>query len=157
MNQENVCLDHGKALKEYLETVRTLKEKVIYKLIIDQCSMKDEVFAQILEGCFKQCQLKKSGEIEVQYLTTIVYSGNQFGPKSLEVLVKLLPNIVDFTFANISEKGGFNREIMGDIITTLSGLYNDNKLIKIKISNINLNHKELVNGICQIIQNSKML
>ena len=50
-----MSLEHGRALNEYLETVRSVKEKVIYKLVIDQCSMKDEVFAEILEGCFKQC------------------------------------------------------------------------------------------------------
>lgn len=71
-----MSLEHGRALNEYLETVRSVKEKVIYKLVIDQCSMKDEVFAEILEGCFKQCQMMQNGKIEVQYLTTLVYTGN---------------------------------------------------------------------------------
>ena len=52
--------------------------------------MKDEVFAEILDGCFKQCQMMKDGSIEVQYLTTLVYTSNEFGPKSLAIMTKLL-------------------------------------------------------------------
>jgi hypothetical protein len=117
--------------------------------------MKDEVFAEILDGCFKQCQMMKDGSIEVQYLTTLVYTSNEFGPKSLAIMTKLLPGFVDFTFSTISEKGGFTRDIMCDIMKTIS--LKCKKLIKIKISNINLNHRDMVNGICTILKKSKML
>lgn len=40
-------------MKEYMQIVRSLKEKRIYRLVIDQCGMLDEVFASILEGCLK--------------------------------------------------------------------------------------------------------
>ena len=40
-------------MNEYMQIVRTLKDKIIYKLIIDQCGMKDDVFAELLDGCYK--------------------------------------------------------------------------------------------------------
>ena len=46
--------------------------------------MKDDVFAEILQGCVGQSKLTISGEVEIQYLSTIVYAFNDFGLKSLK-------------------------------------------------------------------------
>jgi hypothetical protein len=40
-------------MNDYLNIVRTIKDRVIYRLIINDCGMKDEVFAEILDGCYK--------------------------------------------------------------------------------------------------------
>jgi hypothetical protein len=45
LSQERINYVQGKAMKEYMQIVRSLKEKRIYRLVIDQCGMNDEVFA----------------------------------------------------------------------------------------------------------------
>jgi hypothetical protein len=48
-----VNIIQAKAINRYLYTVRQLDNKKIFKLAIDQCQMKDDVFAEFLQGCFK--------------------------------------------------------------------------------------------------------
>ena len=71
-------------MNEYLRTVRCLDAKKIFKIVIDQCQMKDDVFAEILQGCSGQSKMTHAGEVEIQYLTTVVYAFNDFGLKSLK-------------------------------------------------------------------------
>jgi hypothetical protein len=82
--------------------------------------MKDEVFAEILDGCYQQCQLNYEGEIEVQYLSTLIYNCNEFGPHSLKILKKLIPNLIELSFNNISESGGFNSKVLLSIVETIA-------------------------------------
>lgn len=143
-------------MKEYMQIVRGLKEKRIYRLVIDQCGMLDEVFAQILEGCLKQCKLfQGTGLPEIQYLTTLVYTGNKFGPLSLEVLTKLLPGMIDLTIGGISESGGFNRDLLGKLVKNIAD--QAPKLMKLKIANIFMNYNEIVDNLCAILDASRVM
>lgn len=49
--KDRVNLVQAKAMNKYLQAVRQIDTKKIFKLVIDQCLMKDEVFAEILQGC----------------------------------------------------------------------------------------------------------
>ena len=103
-----------------------------------------------------QCKLyKSSGLPEIQYLTTLVYTGNKFGPLSLNVLKKLMPNLIDFTIGAIQESGGMNREILGGLIQSIAT--DGAKLMKLKISNIFMNFPEIIENLCKILDKSRVI
>ena len=153
--QDRVNITQALALNEYLENTRLVEDKRIFKLVIDQCLMKDEVFAEILDGCYKQCQFNQKGEIEVQYLTTIVYNQGEFGPHTLKILKKLTPNLIEISFNNISESGGFNSKVLLSAIETIAK--EGKMLMKLRISNVFMNNQPIVDGLCEIIKNCDVL
>ena len=85
---------HALAIGNFLFNAREVKTKKLYNLIIDECQMKDEAYANLLEGCLRQ-SVMKGKIIGTQYLSNISYSCNEFGPKSLEVLGELVPQLTN--------------------------------------------------------------
>ena len=52
LSQNHIDTVHGEALQEFLINVKQVPHRRIYKLIVDECMMKDEVFALLLEGIY---------------------------------------------------------------------------------------------------------
>ena len=117
--------------------------------------MKDEVFSLILDGCYRQCEFNEGGQIKTQYLTTVNYSNNEMGPKSLASLKKLIPQLTNIQLHNVPFVNGFNHELLIQLTDELS--YNTQMLMKIRISSINLNHRKIVDTLCQIITSTRVL
>lgn len=53
LSQSHIDLVHGEALRDFLVGTGKLPHRRIYKLIIDECKMKDEVFAMLLDGIYQ--------------------------------------------------------------------------------------------------------
>lgn len=117
--------------------------------------MKDEVFAEILDGCHSQCSFNQKGEIEVQYLSTLIYNQGELGPHSLKVIKKLIPNLVELSFNNIAESGGFNSKVLLSIIECIAK--EGKMLMKLRLSNVFMNNQPIVDGLCDIMRNCKVL
>ena len=145
---------HALAIGNFLFNAREVKTKKLYNLIIDECQMKDEAFANLLEGCLRQ-SVMKGKIIRTQYLSNISYSCNEFGPKSLEVLGKLVPQLTNIQFHNIPFVNGFNHSLLNDLLNKFT--LNSNMLMKLRVSNINLCNTQAVETLCQIISNTKVL
>lgn len=81
-----------------------------------------------------------------------MYSNNTIGPKSIPKVVELVPNLIELVLNNIGDVG------KKSLCTLLSELvYNCRLLMRLKLSNINLNHSEIVNNICVIIETKSNL
>jgi hypothetical protein len=55
--EKNIGLDQAIALKEFLIKTKDNESKLVHSLIIDNCQMKDDVFATILEGIIAQAKM----------------------------------------------------------------------------------------------------
>jgi hypothetical protein len=64
ISQKFIDLTHGCAIGEFLYNARLSWSRRIFTLIIDECYMKDEVFAKLLEGCYRQCTFDANGKIK---------------------------------------------------------------------------------------------
>ena len=73
----------SKNLEEYLEAVQDDPNRQVQKLFIDDCGMRDEEFANILNGIDSQGSIIK----------TIVYGNNEMGSLSVKALHKIIPHI----------------------------------------------------------------
>ena len=69
--------------------------KLVNSLFIDDCGMRDSQFQKILKGI----------EAQGSELKTLVYSSNELGNGSVEVLLNLIPSIHELVFNNLT-KGG---------------------------------------------------
>ena len=137
LSQNIIDKVHGYAIGQFLYNSRLVESRKLFNLIIDECQMKDEVFAQLLEGCYRQSEFR--GEvIRVQYLSNLSYSNNEFGPKSLEFLGKLIPSLANIQFHNIPFVSGFNHSLINDLLNKMT--LNTQMLMKLRISNISLNN-----------------
>ena len=77
------------------------------------------------------------------------------GRKSLEVLRKLIPQLTNIQLHNVPFVNGFNHELLIQLTDELS--YNTQMLMKLRISSINLNHRQIVDTLCQIITSTRVL
>ena len=50
LNQARVSIQQANALHTYLTLIKDIPEKRVYRLVIDQCAMTDDVFAKVLDG-----------------------------------------------------------------------------------------------------------
>ena len=71
---ERITGQQGVALARYLDEIKELPGKRVYRLVIDQCDLTDEVFSNILDGILKQCIFDPNGDMSIQYLQSILYS-----------------------------------------------------------------------------------
>jgi hypothetical protein len=117
--------------------------------------MKDDTFAEILQGCVRQSKMTLAGEVQKQYLTTIVYSHNDFGRKSQDQLKILLPNLIEISFNILSESGGMSSSILQALMENIS--QKAKKLMKLRISGVYLNYQPVVRGICELLKNNTSL
>ena len=155
LSQVFISKEHGEVLREFFTQCRDLPKRRIFTLVIDDCKMQDETFASILEGLYNQNDFTATGQVKTQYLSTLSYSYNEFGPKSLVALGKLLPNMVSFQINNISRKGGWSKSILMGVIDKCT--LNPNTLMKLRISNVEMKNPYFCDSLCQIISNTKVL
>ena len=84
----------AEALKSYLIFTKNDPSRIVKKLYIDDCGMRDHQFAEILKGISAQGKIKQ-----------LIYSNNEFGPESTERIIQLMPHLREFQLANLT-KGG---------------------------------------------------
>lgn len=119
-----------------METTKQTPQMVIHHLTLINCSVSDENLALILKGIISQGDK----------LATFVYSQNEIGEKSLPLLIKLIPQLNEVHINNVKTKD--NKALMR---TLFSKFFTDGKnLMKIKVSNVNLNDDFVVEEICKI-------
>jgi hypothetical protein len=108
-------------------------DRMVSKIVIDDCSIRDMALSQILEGVLAQGILK-----------VIQISNVHFETNSIEVIQKIIKQkkIQELHFTNLL---GVNQNIMSKMLNTMPQAEN---LLKLKLSQINLNSKELVTSIC---------
>ena len=53
LSQANIDMAHGQALRNFLVETRDLTHRRLYRIIIDECNMTDEVFSMILDGAYQ--------------------------------------------------------------------------------------------------------
>jgi len=72
-------------LKQFLIDSKDIEDFWIKNLVITDCNMSDDDFAEVLKGLYLQgCHIQQ-----------ISYCRNEFGPKSLTALEELMPNLID--------------------------------------------------------------
>ena len=98
--------EEANALKVYLETTASIPDKRVYRLVLDTCGITDESFSTILAGIHSQSLCDIVGRVRTQYLHTLIYSNNQLGPKTLEKLEPMMPNLYELTLNNLQFTGG---------------------------------------------------
>ena len=96
----------AEALKSYLEFTKGNPAREVKKLYIDDCGMRDHQFAEILRGIAKQGTIKQ-----------LIYSNNEFGPESTEMIIQLMPKLREFQLSNLT-KGG-NKLVIGPILKSV--------------------------------------
>ena len=96
LSQVFINMPHGEAMRDFFKACKDIPKRRIFTLVIDDCKMQDEVFALLLDGLYHQCELTATGQIKTQYISTLSYSFNEFGPLSVIALGRLLPNLVSF-------------------------------------------------------------
>lgn len=126
------------ALSQYLKAIKDSPDKRVKCLSIDNCSMKDAQFAQILEGIAAQGQ----------HIQTIVYSSGEMSHLSTGVLPRLYGNLKELHFNNTTR--GYGKLMFNEILEEI--MQRGWQLEKLKISNINLNDAEIVQKLCNLIE-----
>ena len=108
LSQQRISLQHAQALRKYLAGVKSIQDKLVYKLIIDACQMSDDVLQELLLGIYHQCELDSDGQIKTQCLRTFIYSNNSLGLKSIKQLLLFIPHFFDLNLNNITFVGGID-------------------------------------------------
>lgn len=116
-------------------------------LVLDNCGISDEGFAQVLVGLLAQKVIK-----------SISYLNNKIGPKSIRALEELLDTaksgITLFEF-NMHNTDGMRVELVKRLTNSLT---KQRDLVHLKLSQINLNNEEAVQNLGRIIMmNHKIL
>ena len=83
-------------MAHYLEASKENPAKCIKQLIIDDCGMTDQQFANILSGI----------ESQGNHIKQLVYSNNDLSHKSMVVLERIIPNLREINFNNITRNYG---------------------------------------------------
>lgn len=139
---------------------------LIKTLVIDDCGMSDEVFAQILMGLDSQPHIRS-----IHYV-----NNNELGPESTEVLKKICARsqgnpLLELNLSNIkvlqaaqnpdlktpAQRMAFRREypeeMFGVLVQITQELEPLMKLQRLKLSNLDLNDPEMIQNLCDLLQN----
>ena len=166
LSQALVSNQQGESMRQYLNDIKNVPGKKVYRLVIDQCSMTDDVFANILDGIISQCiSDRDTGIIRIQYLRSIVYSNNSIGYKSMLRLKQLIPSLCDLILNNIHFLGDrdqhgrdfSSKDIFYEILQSIGT--KSSKLMKLKLTNMSLNqsNSQLLNRVTHVINISKLM
>ena len=128
-------------MKEFLEKTVSSEEMVIKHLTILDCAISDESMSLILEGIISQGK----------QLATFVFSNSDMGSHTFELLIKLLPYLNEIHISNL-KTNETTKSQMKSLFSEFK--FTNNSLMKIKFSHINLADDEIVEFICQIIQDA---
>lgn len=127
------------AMAEYLRVTKSIPEKHIKQLIIDDCGMSDQQYAHILEGIHSQGN----------HIKQLVYSNNDLSYKSMEVLDLLIPCLREINFNNLTR--GYGKPMYNKLIESCH--QRGVQLQKLKLSNVNLNDNQIVQNLCDLLAN----
>lgn len=130
-----------KALKTFLEATAEDPKWQVKRLCIDGCGMQDQQLAHILEGIDAQ-----GAEIK-----TFANSNNEMGSKSMDVLVGLVGRLRELQLNNILCGQSQYRRLLD------SALLNGVQLMKLKLSNVNLNDNGLVDRLVELLKAREIL
>ena len=158
--EQKITLAEAVALRNYISKTGPFVNKRVYKLIIDSCGATDEAFGQILEGIYNQSLLDiTTGKVKMQYLHSLIYSNNEFGIKSLEMVEKIIPNLFELVLNNVQLGGYMDREriAFSNILEKLLRItaMNGNRLMKLKLTKMNLRYDGLIQSLCDTLKFNK--
>ena len=135
------------------------------EIIFDSCQMSDQALAYILEGVKNQISQvnvtvvkNKKEETKVvnqQHLHNFIYANNQFGEKSLEQLLELANDLCEIRLNNIQVS--FNSTIMGDLLDHMVNYSASPYLMKLALTNVNLNDDRTVGNLVDTLETKKYL
>ena len=121
------------------------KSMVIEVLVLNNCNLKDEGFAMIMEGLIHQ-----------DCLSSITYAKDEFGPRSMEQL-EIIRNLeAQEKSARSISNIAFQEIKMSESIKTrfVYTVKNFAMLRKLKISGINLTDLRVFQGVYEIVKDS---
>ena len=127
----------AQGLSDYLNAVKGNSQKITKALYVDNCNMKDGQLAQILQGL----------ESQGNHLQTLVYSSGELSHMSAGVLMRLIPSLRDIHLNNITRSYG--KPMFSAILEQI--IERGTFIQKLKLSNVNLCDNEIVQKICQIV------
>lgn len=140
-------------IKNYLIDVRNFPNLRVREAVFDQCSMTDEVLAHILDGIIGQTQIDEETDEPIFPLFTFIYSNNQMGQRSLEKLPMIHGNLVDLKLNNVKfwdSDGGF--QVLGRFVDFFASPDHSRYLMKLTLSNMDLNSNEIVQSLLELIE-----
>lgn len=153
-------LKRAKALSKFLLLAKEHEPALLREIVVDSCAMTDDVFAELLAGATNQVKYVVTPGCDKppqrrQFLYTIVYSNNQFGPLALKQLQNVSSDLIDVRLNNCQVLG--HRSTLTELNEHLALRDTSPYLMKLALTNLDLSSDMVFESILEVLASKKHL